>query len=173
MPQANNSFPGEGPNHPTNIHHPSIHPPGHGLPRVHSLVNHHPFISLTTYQSKYTLYQAQDFFPFPGSWRSRGSPSNSLYLFYFRTTPSYQCPPADYSGDGVVRNKDWNSHMTARRTWPDVWERINTCITSRCAEHGMTRKSHPDKQLFQKAVMKLLEHMATYALHVIMMYLCP
>lgn len=41
---------------------PSTHPPIHPLPSVHLLVNHHPSIYLSTYQLKYTLYQAQDFF---------------------------------------------------------------------------------------------------------------
>lgn len=37
-------------------------------------------------------------------------------LFYLRTTPPYQCQPADYSGDGVVRNKGLNSPVAVRLT---------------------------------------------------------
>ena len=37
-------------------------------------------------------------------------------------TPPDLSPPTDYAGDGVVRNKALNSHVTARLTWSDGWE---------------------------------------------------
>ena len=77
-------------------------------------------------------------------------------VFYLRTTPPYRCLPADYPGDGVVRNKGLNSPVTVRLTRPDVWETCSqdTGIAGRCAEHRMMWKSHPDS--FQKSIIKLL-----------------
>lgn len=68
-------------------------------------------------------------------------------ILCFRTTPPYLCPSADYSGDGVVRNKELNSHVTASFTRPDVQEMCSQDkgTMSRYAEHKMMWKSHVDK----------------------------
>lgn len=73
-------------------------------------------------------------------------------VFCLRATPPHPCPPADYSGDGVVTNKELNSHVTARLAWPGVWEMCSQHkgVLGRRAEHRMLWKSHPDKRFFSE-----------------------